>query len=105
MRLIDADALSSSIVKHKYIESFRVCDLGRVFTFEATKHDMYEKVITAPTIDAVPVVRCKDCKHTDQVTMPKGYVYCIRWDTVTDCDGFCHKGAKTDAEVQREQDV
>ena len=90
MRLIDADVLSSSIVKHKYIESFRVCDLGRVFTFEATKHDMYEKVITAPTIDAVPVVRCKDCVYRN---IPKCCPCQIGGFNVTD-DWYCPMGVK-----------
>lgn len=59
----------------------------------------------APTIDAVPVVRCRECKH-------RGYDFCpmchdeytydeddggdyFTVDNTTD-DGFCHMGAKMD---------
>ena len=46
MRLIDADAL-----KH---ELYNMCQ----------DYDGVQMLIReAPTIDAVPVVRCKDCKH------------------------------------------
>ena len=46
MRLIDADALK---------EAFYERGLG----YQAID----ELINEAPTIDAVPVVRCKDCKH------------------------------------------
>lgn len=48
----------------------------------------------APAVDAVEVVRCEDCKYNEQVTAPKGYVYCSRWDIGTVDNGFCHMGAK-----------
>lgn len=49
-----------------------------------------------PTIDAVPVVRCKDCKHRDTRS---GLCEGRGWPTqlVTD-DGFCDKG-----EMSREE--
>jgi len=46
MRLIDADALKE--------------DLTRFYANEVTARDLIDE---QPTIDAVPVVRCKDCKH------------------------------------------
>lgn len=44
MRLIDADALAKELMHE---------GLGY----------QYNRVMCAPTIDAVPVIRCKDCKH------------------------------------------
>ena len=55
MRLIDADALKK-----------------KLFVFDMEFHDEHHQkyyvykekdVDDAPTIDAVPVIRCKDCKH------------------------------------------
>ena len=63
-----------------------------------------------PTIDAVPVVRCRECKH-------RGYDFCpmchdeytydeddggdyFTVDNTTD-DGFCHKGAKMDGGAEK----
>ena len=62
MRLIDADAL---------IDALGISDEDFVFK---------EILEDEPTIDAVPVVRCKDCKHFKSETENTGV-----------CDGgFCH---------------
>ena len=50
MRLIDADALDLD----------REVELADDWN---TAHEIANCVKYAPTIDAVPVVRCKDCKH------------------------------------------
>ena len=50
MRLIDADALNA------YWECFDDPDLDYEYVFKAD-------IDAAPTIDAVEVVRCKDCKY------------------------------------------
>jgi len=47
MRLIDADKL---VEKHR----------------ETCSNSMKYNLDLAPTVDAVPVVRCKDCKHYDR---------------------------------------
>ena len=51
-KLIDADALYMELVKMK--------DFG-----ELTAKKAIRVVKNAPTIDAVPVIRCKDCAHYD----------------------------------------
>ena len=56
MRLIDADRLFESIydnVSAPYEEAV------------AAKEDCLSEIENAPTIDAVPVVYCKDCKYAD----------------------------------------
>ena len=54
MRLIDADALGMDM----WIQMGIVYgeDIGKSFA---------DIVRNAPTIDAVPVVRCKDCRHNE----------------------------------------
>ncbi len=59
MRLIDADALMS-VIDMKFKEHYG----NTVYQFI---HDFFcfvlRQIRKAPTIDAVPVVRCRDCKH------------------------------------------
>ena len=97
-RLIDADAI-------KYWEHTQ-CHGHGYFITERTV--TAEQIAKMPTIDAVPVVRCKDCKHRgDDVHGPMcfeemseyddgdGYmeVDYIPHDRTTD-DGFCDRGER-----------
>ncbi len=46
-----------------------------------------------PEVDAVPVVRCKDCKYMTEHYDTNGnapYWTCYEWGSETDYDGFCH---------------
>ena len=54
-RLIDADALKTKAIR---CETFNLYDAPVFFKAVGTK-----EIDRAPTIDAVPVVRCKDCKY------------------------------------------
>lgn len=54
-----------------------------------------------PTVDAVPVVRCKDCVSCYQSESSSTGYRCKCWgvyDTDCECDpnGFCHKGERRD---------
>ena len=60
MKLIDADTLKENICEHVYplADYFNTTDYGMFWT------GGIEKMIDEqPTIDAVPVVRCKDCEY------------------------------------------
>lgn len=50
----------------------------------------------APTVDAVEVVRCKDCKYWED-----GYLgYCTQIHTAMEYDAFCSNGERrTDAKA------
>lgn len=92
VRLIDANALVKDLRLMAKYQSPDKCSviLGVRSTIEARK-----------TIDAVPVVRCKDCKYhrVRECPMrsldvnPAGRLYVV---DNTDDDGFCYKGAKMD---------
>lgn len=49
-----------------------------------------------PAVDAVPVVRCKDCKHYRD--WGNGNLVCWNWtdtwDAATEPDGFCSYGER-----------
>ena len=60
MRLIDADALKEHV--KKYTSVFAKYDW----------REICEMLNDAPTVDAVEVVRCKDCKHNYHNMIPAG---------------------------------
>ena len=83
MRLIDADALMEK-------EHSRLRDGDMLWRIPPSHIDL------APTIPAVPVVRCCECRH--RYTMNCSMYYeCSQcggqWDWTTD-DGFCDRGQR-----------
>ena len=85
MRLIDADALKK--LRHDYIQ-------GRL-KFNGSEYDLIDK---CPTIDAVPVVRCGECKHagTHEAIFFPGHIACgLRMQpTIVKPDDFCSCGER-----------
>ena len=61
MRLIDADALMDVIRQHEY----RLATKQGSIDYGMFTNGIQQAVDEQPTIDAVEVVRCKDCKHCD----------------------------------------
>lgn len=49
----------------------------------------------APTIDAVPVIRCKNCKHLVDGYMCYEGIVSVGYRKVSP-DGFCERGEKKD---------
>ena len=64
MRLIDADKLSARLSRN------------------ATPYFTVPDIENAPTIDAVPVVRCWKCKHLNVVNRKELYAHCPKTNTV-----------------------
>ena len=82
MRLIDADALKERAIRVSTVKEH--CYMKAVGTHEIDK---------APTIDAVPVVRCKDCKY--RYTAKSGLVLCTQHITMTPKNNdFCSCGER-----------
>lgn len=72
MRLIDADALCTYANNNKE----KTIDANDIMRF--------------PIVDAVPVIRCKDCKHCDEGECWK---YLGIYDVVSDMD-YCSRGER-----------
>jgi hypothetical protein len=90
MRLIDADALIENLTMlAKCEDDFRAnVVLGVVSTVRNTK-----------TIDAVPVVRCKDCKHGSLFCEGKQLIECTLDDyELVNSDDFCSYGERKDGD-------
>ena len=97
MRLIDADRLNKPI----YAEEDNITGSGMSYDEICGYNDgidiAWNKIDQASTIDAVPVVRCKDCKHA--WIHPCGYVYCHRdgrnaYEMTFNLDSFCSYGER-----------
>ena len=90
-RLIDANALFKAIKADKVAWRFGVPNtLGLLF-------DKLRLIIKEqPTVDAVEVVRCKDCKKGHPELAPNGGVWCAVWNHVFRDDEFCSKGERKD---------
>ena len=85
MRLIDADMADVVIVYDRSNELTPVSEVREYLKRQKTFLDKF------PTIDAVPVVRCKDCKHRFEDSWCE-YVddddnfYCARGERKEDAD-------------------
>ena len=80
MRLIDANALIEEANEegaYGYVDAKQIAD--------------------APTIDAVPVVRCKDCiRRYDTDECPMCFLSEGQYYEFTRDDGFCDRGERED---------
>lgn len=46
--------------------------------------------------DVLPVVRCKDCRFLDNVSLNHGIYYCWKHHKEVECDGYCSYGERKD---------
>ena len=98
MRTIDADEILKADEN-----SDKALVLGSGKSLEIAYALLKKKVADAPTVDAVVVTRCKDCKHKGWVQEPchgKSVDYCKVWDcTLRDLEStFCSYGERKDNE-------
>ena len=82
MRLIDAGALRKQFEELYNTEEGYDRIICRIYL---------EAIDDSPTIDAVEVVRCKDCKNCD---FAGGYAYCLLRECGTDENGYCSDGER-----------
>lgn len=91
MRPIDADALPR---------------LTQIYEFNGKRMEMEivdaKFIDNAPTIDAVPVVRCKDCVCWTEWENGTGSCSRFALDWIgTDADDFCSMGERKEDEIDR----
>lgn len=97
MRLIDADALMRSIEPILEAEEQIYGCSSWCFAIKCR-----DEVQDAPTVDAVPVRRCKDCKHY-QFADNRAFGFPVKrceWTGFEDVDDedFCSRGERKDGE-------
>lgn len=62
-------------------------------------NEVADKVLCAlhdiPAVDAVEVVRCKDCVHSEEAApLSEGVLYCNTNDLPFPEDGYCNRGIR-----------
>lgn len=95
MRLIDADALKTKAIR---CETFKLYDAPVFLKAVGTK-----EIDKAPTIDAVPVVRCTDCIYSYEEF---GFIYCTfgpYGDCAVPSQFYCAAGKKKGGVVNGEE--
>ena len=59
-----------------------------------TAEDVIMMIKTAPIVDAVPVVRCSECKlHTSSVLYPD-MLFCVEHGIYVGPNGYCYLGER-----------
>lgn len=84
---IDADELKNAI--HESYNPYQDYWAGTISR-------MHELIDEQPTVDAVEVVRCKDCRHKDFRYYNKQEVYCYKLSRSMCAKDFCCLGTKMD---------
>ena len=79
MRLIDADALLYELANQSFPQSG---EYGRA------RYRMLADLRNAPTVDAVPVIRCKDCVYCRDTT-DGTRKYCTSTGSLVNDGDFC----------------
>lgn len=85
MRLIDADALKRIILSEG--------------SYQNMVGVLEEEIDNAPTVDAVEVVRCKDCTHAEKMKPRLGgkivvFCYLHKRERFVLSDGYCESGKR-----------
>lgn len=100
VRLIDANALLKEFEKRQEQQTNEYCDcfLNDAQELSTEWWCVEDAVQAAPTVDAVPVVRCGKCAKAKKFHNPQmgDLILCNEYRVFTDECGFCHKGAKMD---------
>jgi hypothetical protein len=79
------------------------------------EHDIMDCIRYAPTVDAVPVVRCRECRYAQPIsdraarafnaervrdcTSQRGDWKMVYGFSVVDADGYCDEGERMDADA------
>ena len=90
MKLIDADVFESVL-------DFADADVCEEFPddyceFGFSRERIRKLLRDIPTVDAVPVVRCRECKKHENSAFYPDMVFCTRHGIYMRTDGFCSCG-------------
>ena len=107
-RLIDIDRLCNDLAKR-----WSIADKKKEDIIRAVMADVVTPIVVSqPTVDAVPVVRCKDCKHwipydwmfsevwqsRNMGDYPENEIGCAYCDMSMTSNDFCSRGERKDGD-------
>lgn len=127
MRLIDVDALidkCNSVTMKDVHPAWRRFSPETQMALEKHGHAFKRFILEMHTVDAVPVVRCKDCKHAEilerNCELSRGcYMHCNLWRgdetrnvwhkykkyyrdySIVELDGYCSEGERRSGDAER----
>lgn len=88
--------LNQSCAQCPYDEDFNCIGCDVLFRDALALLKAQELVLSVPAVDAVPVVRCKDCKHwNEDIDANTKWLMCH--EIVTDRNWFCADGERREA--------
>lgn len=89
MRLIDADEFEDALENTEY-------DISPAYEPDGYSHKLICEVLEeTPTVDAVPVVRCRDCEHlVNAAVNANGFLICGVSDMEVAPEDFCSHGER-----------
>ena len=92
MRLIDADALKNALIE---CTPYAIDPVYRNTNSNIDMFTAMEILDELPTIDAVPVVRCGECRYRELAKVNcKGYTICPASGMEITDDDFCSYGER-----------
>ena len=95
MRLIDADALKNALIE---CTPYAIDPVYRNTNSNIDMFTIMDILDELPTIEAIPVVRCKDCKYYDTIGCSKGFGWCENIDRGTSDNFYCANGKQLNKE-------
>ena len=95
MRLIDADRLNKPIYAEEDNITGSEMSYDEICGYNDGIDIAWNKIDQAPTIDAVPVVRCNDCiRRYDTDECPMCFLIEGKYYEYTNGNGFCDRGER-----------
>ena len=91
MRIGDLDAAVQEVS-----EKIAFCEINKLGNELTLLLQVRDAVMDCPTIDAVPVVRCKDCDHRTHDGAGKPYCLALEMYLNKELDFFCSYGERKD---------
>ena len=93
----DAAMVQSNLISRSAVlETINEVDISDCTDIDDIIDRIYAEAASVPTINAVPVVRCKDCKYIGTMRNYQGGIdlFCDLTDYYTKPDGFCDCGER-----------
>lgn len=97
MELISKDSLYQKIASFEEKHRTKLLEMGVNHPNYQTQHRVLSvisvikyAVADAPQVDAVEIIRCKDCRHAERYTWSE--CFCNEYQTMKNENGYCDKG-------------